>query len=134
MPVPGRVLTTLSRAVGLALRDTLLTLDEYHAMAGGLADSDDPATGTIMLTDWIAEHPPTWVAATPTNSPATSDPPHPQRGTMSPHPDHQPRQQTNTRHPQFRLTVNCACCDRKLIRDRRPPADARHSLETARQP
>jgi NADH dehydrogenase len=58
VPVPGAVLTMLSRAVSLALRDTLLTRDEYHAMADGLADSDAPATGTIVLTDWIAEHAP----------------------------------------------------------------------------
>ena len=49
VPVPGDLLTTLSHAVSLALRDTLLTRDEYHAMADGLADSDAPATGTIVL-------------------------------------------------------------------------------------
>jgi uncharacterized protein YbjT (DUF2867 family) len=58
VPIPGRVLTCLSRALGLVLRDTLLTPDEYRAMADGLADSDAPATGTIVLTDWIAEHGP----------------------------------------------------------------------------
>ncbi len=54
--VPGPVLTKLSRALSLILRDTLLTPDEYHAMADGLADSDAPTTGAIVLTDWIAEH------------------------------------------------------------------------------
>lgn len=54
--VPGPVLTTLSRAVSLILRDTVLTPDEYHAMTHGLADSDAPATGGIVLTDWIGEH------------------------------------------------------------------------------
>ena len=44
--------------MSLALRDTLLTRDEYRALADGLADSDAPATGTIVLTDWIAEHAP----------------------------------------------------------------------------
>ena len=58
VPIPGALLTTLSRAVSLALRDTLLTHDEYPAMADGLADSDAPATGTIVLTNWIAEHAP----------------------------------------------------------------------------
>jgi uncharacterized protein YbjT (DUF2867 family) len=56
VPVPGQALTALSRLVGLALRDVLLTGDEYRAMAGGLADSDAPATGTIVLTDWMIEH------------------------------------------------------------------------------
>jgi NADH dehydrogenase len=56
VPVPGRVLTATSRAMGVVLRDSLLTPDEYHAMADGLADSDAPATGSILLTEWIAEN------------------------------------------------------------------------------
>jgi NADH dehydrogenase len=56
VPIPGRVLTGLSSALGLVLRDTLLTRDEYQAMAAGLSDSDAPPTGTIVLTDWIDEH------------------------------------------------------------------------------
>jgi nucleoside-diphosphate-sugar epimerase len=56
LPVPGALLTTLSRVLSLALRDTLLTPDEYHAMVDGLADSDAPATGTIVFSDWVAEH------------------------------------------------------------------------------
>jgi uncharacterized protein YbjT (DUF2867 family) len=56
VPVPGLALTSLSRTLSLVLRDTLLTRDEYQAMADGLADSDAPATGTTVLTDWINEH------------------------------------------------------------------------------
>jgi NADH dehydrogenase len=56
LPVPGRLLTAGSRALGLVLRDTLLTREEYYAMADGLADSDAPAAGSILLTDWIAEN------------------------------------------------------------------------------
>ncbi|HZC51445.1 MAG TPA: NAD(P)H-binding protein [Mycobacterium sp.] len=56
VPVPGAVLPALSRALSLALRDTLLTRDEYLAMADGLADSDSPTTGKVVLTEWIAEH------------------------------------------------------------------------------
>jgi uncharacterized protein YbjT (DUF2867 family) len=59
LPVPGPLLTGLSSALSLLLRDTLLTRDEYQAMANGLADSDGPATGTIVFTDWIAEQGPT---------------------------------------------------------------------------
>jgi NADH dehydrogenase len=59
LPVPGPLLTALSNALNLLLRDTLLTHDEYQALAHGLADSDGPATGTIVLTDWIAEQGPT---------------------------------------------------------------------------
>lgn len=54
--VPGRVLVAASRALSLLLRDTLLTGEEYYAMAAGLADSDAPATGRILLTEWITEH------------------------------------------------------------------------------
>ena len=58
LSVPEPVLTGLSSALGLLLCDTLLTRDEYHAMANGLADSDGPATGEIVLTDWVAKHGP----------------------------------------------------------------------------
>jgi uncharacterized protein YbjT (DUF2867 family) len=58
VPVPARLLTTLSSALSLALRDRLLTREEYQAMANGLADSNAPATGAINFTDWVAEHGP----------------------------------------------------------------------------
>ena len=58
VPVPGRVLPVLSRALGLVLRDTLLTADEYAAMAGGLADSSAPAAGPTVFTDWVTRHGP----------------------------------------------------------------------------
>jgi nucleoside-diphosphate-sugar epimerase len=54
--VPGPAVLALSRVLGAALRDTLLTRDEYQAMAGGLADSAAPATGDIVFTDWVAAH------------------------------------------------------------------------------
>lgn len=54
--VPGPVLTGMAHALSVILRDTLLTGDEYRAMADGLADSDAPATGSISLTDWITDH------------------------------------------------------------------------------
>lgn len=56
VPVPAPLLIGLSRALSVALHDTLLTGEEYQAMAAGLADSDAPASGSIVLTDWIAEH------------------------------------------------------------------------------
>lgn len=55
VPVPAAVLTGTSRLLGCLLRDTLLTSDEYHAMADGLADSDAETTGTIHLREWIAQ-------------------------------------------------------------------------------
>ena len=54
--VPGPLITPTARLLGLALRDTLLTTDEYRAMADGLADTDGPATGEISLTQWITDH------------------------------------------------------------------------------
>jgi hypothetical protein len=56
VPVPGRLIPPLTSALGVLLRDVLLTRDEYRAMAAGLADSDAPATGHIGFTDWLAEH------------------------------------------------------------------------------
>ena len=56
VPVPGAVLQVLARALGVFLRDQLLTGDEYRAMAAGLADSTAPATGQVVLSDWIARH------------------------------------------------------------------------------
>ena len=56
--VPGAVLPILSRAVGGALGDVLLTRDEYRAMADGLADTDGPATGATALSDWLIEQAP----------------------------------------------------------------------------
>ncbi len=56
VPVPGQLIPPLSSALGVLLRDVLLTRDEYLAMAEGLADSDAPATGHIAFTDWVAEH------------------------------------------------------------------------------
>lgn len=56
LPVPGSLIPALSAAVGTALRDTLLTRDEYKAMAEGLADSSAPSTGRVVFTDWLAQH------------------------------------------------------------------------------
>ena len=54
--IPGATLPLLARLLGIALRDVLLTRDEYQAMAAGLADTDGPATGTTALSDWLAAH------------------------------------------------------------------------------
>ncbi len=54
--VPGAMVPPLSRLVGLALHDVLLTSDEYWAMANGLADTDGPATGNALLSAWLYEH------------------------------------------------------------------------------
>ena len=53
--VPGELVSVAAQILRLALRDTLLTRDEYRAMAVGLADTDGPATGKIAVTQWITE-------------------------------------------------------------------------------
>jgi uncharacterized protein YbjT (DUF2867 family) len=54
--LPGVVMPVLSWALGVVLRDVLLTREEYQAMAAGLADTDGPATGDIALSTWLATH------------------------------------------------------------------------------
>jgi uncharacterized protein YbjT (DUF2867 family) len=56
VPVPGALIPPLAAGLGLLLRDTLLNADEYRSMAAGMADSDAPTTGSVVLTDWIAAH------------------------------------------------------------------------------
>ena len=54
--VPGALLPPLAAMLNHALHDVLLTKDEYHAMADGLADTDGPTTAPTALGDWLAEH------------------------------------------------------------------------------
>jgi len=54
--VPGALVPPAAWLLGLALRDTLLTTDEYCGMADGLADTEGPATGDTALSQWITEH------------------------------------------------------------------------------
>jgi nucleoside-diphosphate-sugar epimerase len=54
--VPGSAIPPAARLLGLTLRDTLLTAEEYQAMADGLADTEGPATGETSLLQWITEH------------------------------------------------------------------------------
>jgi NADH dehydrogenase len=59
VPVPGAVLPPLSAVLNRALHDVLLTRDEYHAMADGLADTDGPATAPTAITTWLKANAPT---------------------------------------------------------------------------
>jgi uncharacterized protein YbjT (DUF2867 family) len=56
VPVPGGAVAPLAGLLGLALRDVLLTGEEYRAMAAGLADSDAPTTGPTRFTEWVSQH------------------------------------------------------------------------------
>jgi uncharacterized protein YbjT (DUF2867 family) len=56
VPVPGALFPPVTWGLGRLLRDTLLTREEYLAMAAGLADSDAPTTGSTRLTEWVARN------------------------------------------------------------------------------
>jgi uncharacterized protein YbjT (DUF2867 family) len=56
IPVPGVLIPVLAGALNIALRDTLLTADEYLSLAAGRADSAGPATGAIAFTRWVQAH------------------------------------------------------------------------------
>ena len=54
--VPGALIPPAARLLGLALHDTLLTVDEYQGMADGLADTSGLTTGDTALSRWIIDH------------------------------------------------------------------------------
>jgi uncharacterized protein YbjT (DUF2867 family) len=54
--VPGPALLAMSKVLGAALHDVVLTPEEYRSMAEGLADSDAPSTGVVRLSEWAMEH------------------------------------------------------------------------------
>src|ERR1700722_6096593 len=56
IPVPGAMIPAMAALLNLALRDTLLTADEYTSMAAGRADSAGPATGNVAFTEWVRAH------------------------------------------------------------------------------
>jgi len=51
--VPGPTIPWLSSLLGFVVRDVLLTPDEYHSMADGLADVDGPTTGSTSVLEWL---------------------------------------------------------------------------------
>jgi NADH dehydrogenase len=53
--VPGVLIPLAAAILNIALRDVLLTRDEYRAMADGLADTSGPPTGVIRLSEWVTE-------------------------------------------------------------------------------
>ncbi len=53
---PPRVGLALTGLVGLLMRDMALTRDEVVGLMDGLLTSDEPPTGTTMLSDWLADN------------------------------------------------------------------------------
>jgi NADH dehydrogenase len=54
--LPVTAVAGLARALGLGLRDEVLTRDELAGLMRGLVTTDGPATGVIDLRDWLREH------------------------------------------------------------------------------
>jgi NADH dehydrogenase len=53
---PSRLVLAGARVLGAVLRDDLLNRDELNSTMAGLADSDAPAIGSVVLSAWIREH------------------------------------------------------------------------------
>jgi NADH dehydrogenase len=54
--IPGALVPVAAGCLNRALRDVLLTKDEFKAMAANLADTTGPPTGHTSLSAWIAEN------------------------------------------------------------------------------
>ncbi|MBM3497097.1 MAG: epimerase [Armatimonadetes bacterium] len=56
IPVPRLFMLLGARMIGLAVRDVLLTRDEINGLMDGLMSSDEPATGTTKISDWLQQN------------------------------------------------------------------------------
>jgi nucleoside-diphosphate-sugar epimerase len=56
---PPAAMAALARALGLVIRDVVLTADEIRGLTAGLLASHHPALGHISFTEWLNEHGPT---------------------------------------------------------------------------
>ena len=56
---PTPVMVALSRALGLAVRDVVLTPDEIRGLTAGLLASDQPPLGSTSFLGWLSENGPT---------------------------------------------------------------------------
>jgi NADH dehydrogenase len=54
--LPALVMAAVSRALGLAVRDVVLTSDEISGLTSGLLVSRETPLGQIAFTEWLAEH------------------------------------------------------------------------------
>lgn len=54
--VPAPVFHVAARALGLALKDVVLTSEEITALMAGLLVSRQPGTGRTAFTTWVADH------------------------------------------------------------------------------
>jgi len=56
---PPAAMAALARALGLVVRDVVLTADEIRGLTAGLLASHHPALGHISFIGWLNEHAPT---------------------------------------------------------------------------
>ncbi len=56
IPAPRWMLLLIARALGLALRDELMTADELTGLMNELVATDGPATGTVSFRNWVSEN------------------------------------------------------------------------------
>jgi NADH dehydrogenase len=54
--VPSWVAIASARVLGLLVRDVLVTGDELAGLVAELVATDGPATGTVRLSEWLADH------------------------------------------------------------------------------
>ncbi len=54
--LPANVVLGASKVLGTVVRDQLLTREELISTMQGIADSDEPASGRIGVSDWVREH------------------------------------------------------------------------------
>jgi NADH dehydrogenase len=54
--VPPSVAIALARVLGLLVRDVLVTGDELAGLLTDLVAPEGPATGTVRLSEWLADH------------------------------------------------------------------------------
>ena len=53
VPMPGLVVLAAARALGLAVRDVVLTRDEIRELTSSLLTSHEPPRGEIRISDWL---------------------------------------------------------------------------------
>jgi uncharacterized protein YbjT (DUF2867 family) len=56
IPLPPALMTVAARALGLFVRDVVLTPDEITGLMAGLLISHHPARGQIAFSQWLDEH------------------------------------------------------------------------------
>lgn len=54
--LPARLVPALTGAIGLAVRDVVLTRGELDGLMAELVTTEGPSTGRVAFSEWVAEH------------------------------------------------------------------------------